>query len=350
MEYHLTEEATDLFRRGPANGGFIHRVAAIEFAITAGSGGKGSVWIDDLSISPLSPDSPFDLTAPSASNPLIGTWESQANTSKGVGNTLDFSGDGWVNATYAAAGAFTYTIADNRLTTVFHDLGGETTNLHTATIHIDHDVLSEADDSIAGNTVTMARIRPAKPGDDPILQFRGYTDASGAASFVAFAKDGRGLFRVPVSSCSGTWTDSGTRQLTLTINGQGPKVWNYSIANDVLKNALERSGHRAQVQPAGLQSLMTMTAAHYNRTCAGALFLALLFCVATWRLTEPRWGTTSAINTFYAIAVVGVAVPALVMIGASFGCGLNADGVSRLLKLPGFGRYSRSTFCSSPGW
>ena len=29
----------------------IHRVAAIEFAITAGSGGKGSIWIDDLSVS-----------------------------------------------------------------------------------------------------------------------------------------------------------------------------------------------------------------------------------------------------------------------------------------------------------
>jgi TonB family protein len=36
----------------------IHRVAAIEFAITAGSGGKGSVWIDDLSLSPLDPNSP----------------------------------------------------------------------------------------------------------------------------------------------------------------------------------------------------------------------------------------------------------------------------------------------------
>jgi len=36
----------------------IHRVAAIEFAITAGSGGKGSVWIDDLSVTPLGADSP----------------------------------------------------------------------------------------------------------------------------------------------------------------------------------------------------------------------------------------------------------------------------------------------------
>jgi hypothetical protein len=36
----------------------IRRVAAIEFAITAGPGGKGSVWIDDLLLTALDPDSP----------------------------------------------------------------------------------------------------------------------------------------------------------------------------------------------------------------------------------------------------------------------------------------------------
>ena len=42
----------------------IHRVAAIEFAITAGSGGKGSVWIDDLSVTPLDADSPHRENPP----------------------------------------------------------------------------------------------------------------------------------------------------------------------------------------------------------------------------------------------------------------------------------------------
>jgi hypothetical protein len=37
-----------VFAWGPVGGGEIVRVAAIEFSITAGSGGKGSVWIDDL--------------------------------------------------------------------------------------------------------------------------------------------------------------------------------------------------------------------------------------------------------------------------------------------------------------
>ena len=42
----------------------IHRVAAIEFAITAGSGGKGSIWIDDLSVSVLDANSHVEEDAP----------------------------------------------------------------------------------------------------------------------------------------------------------------------------------------------------------------------------------------------------------------------------------------------
>ena len=36
------------FAWGPIGGGEIRQVGAIEFAITAGSGGSGSVWIDEL--------------------------------------------------------------------------------------------------------------------------------------------------------------------------------------------------------------------------------------------------------------------------------------------------------------
>ncbi len=43
------------FAWGPRGGGELHHVAAIEFAITAGSGGEGTVWIDDLQIVPLEP-------------------------------------------------------------------------------------------------------------------------------------------------------------------------------------------------------------------------------------------------------------------------------------------------------
>lgn len=50
------------FAWGPLGGGEIDTVRAIEFAITAGTGGTGSVWIDDLELIPLPP---ADRTLPS---------------------------------------------------------------------------------------------------------------------------------------------------------------------------------------------------------------------------------------------------------------------------------------------
>jgi hypothetical protein len=54
------------FAWGPLGGGELGRVAGIEIAVTAGSGGKGSVWIDDLRVVPLAP-------VPATSPPLVAT-------------------------------------------------------------------------------------------------------------------------------------------------------------------------------------------------------------------------------------------------------------------------------------
>ena len=43
------------FAWGPIGGGTLGRIAAIEFAVTAGSGGQGTVWLDDLTLEPLPP-------------------------------------------------------------------------------------------------------------------------------------------------------------------------------------------------------------------------------------------------------------------------------------------------------
>jgi len=59
------------FAWGPVGGGTLHRVAAIEIVVTAGTGGKGTVWIDDLTFRPLPPERPYTLTpAVSASSAL----------------------------------------------------------------------------------------------------------------------------------------------------------------------------------------------------------------------------------------------------------------------------------------
>jgi len=57
-----TKKRQTEFAWGPAGGGEMKKVAAIEFAVTAGTGGKGSVWLDDLTFSELPPEHPYDRT------------------------------------------------------------------------------------------------------------------------------------------------------------------------------------------------------------------------------------------------------------------------------------------------
>ncbi|HEY1952097.1 MAG TPA: discoidin domain-containing protein, partial [Gemmatimonadaceae bacterium] len=50
------------FAWGPTTDKDLKRFAAIEIAITAGSGGKGSVWLDNLAMTPLAPATAYTLT------------------------------------------------------------------------------------------------------------------------------------------------------------------------------------------------------------------------------------------------------------------------------------------------
>lgn len=53
------------FGWGPAGGGAIRRLGAIEFVVAAGPGGKGSIWIEDLRLEDLTPAHPPKVTASS---------------------------------------------------------------------------------------------------------------------------------------------------------------------------------------------------------------------------------------------------------------------------------------------
>jgi hypothetical protein len=61
------------FAWGPAGGGEMKRLAALEIAVTAGTGGKGTVSFDDLKLTPLPPEHPYDrtpkITASAGTNP-----------------------------------------------------------------------------------------------------------------------------------------------------------------------------------------------------------------------------------------------------------------------------------------
>lgn len=61
------------FAWGPLGGGTLRHVAAIEIAVTAGSGGTGTVWLDDLELHPLPPPgTPFPPPVVQASSAAPG--------------------------------------------------------------------------------------------------------------------------------------------------------------------------------------------------------------------------------------------------------------------------------------
>ena len=236
------------FAWGPADGGEIHRVSAIEFAITAGSGGKGSVWIDDLALTPLDLDSPFNVIDPVASATIVGTWELAQTSNEGIATKLDFAADGAYTVTGRGLVDFTYAVGSGRLTTNFKDpTTGESVNF-TNSIRLEQDTLTQRGNNLLfGNDISMKRVRAAIKGDDPILGLWSYPDYTGVSVFVEFAKNGRGQFQLPMGSCSGTWTDAGGGHLTVSrcilrivprkmtcSLAQGLIQWDYSIEGAVL--------------------------------------------------------------------------------------------------------------------
>ncbi|PYO78649.1 MAG: coagulation factor 5/8 type domain-containing protein [Gemmatimonadetes bacterium] len=66
-DFHFPKDWTTVTRKkrqisfawGPTNDRELKKFAAIEIAITAGSGGKGSIWLDDLALTPLGAETRF---------------------------------------------------------------------------------------------------------------------------------------------------------------------------------------------------------------------------------------------------------------------------------------------------
>ena len=69
------------FAWGPAGGGELRHVAFIEIAVTAGEGGTGSVWLDDMTLEPLAADSTMPkIVAKASSGPAAAAVDGNPGT------------------------------------------------------------------------------------------------------------------------------------------------------------------------------------------------------------------------------------------------------------------------------
>ena len=140
------------FAWGPAGGGELGEVAAIEFAITAGLGGKGSVWIDDLVYEPL--PEPGALPEPAAR-------ASSARRGAGAARALDGdAGTAWRPAAGDRPPRWTVDFGAER------PLGGAVFTWAPGAHARDYDVEISGDGE---RWVTAHRVRGGDGGDDPVL-------------------------------------------------------------------------------------------------------------------------------------------------------------------------------------
>lgn len=211
----------------------LRQLSAIEFAISTGTtgGGKGSVWIDDLTLTPLDVESPFAFTPPAASSALVGSWESAVKNPGSSGAKLDFEQGGTFSSIVGVMAPFAYSIDKDRLTTDFSDSVETAGRIFTTSFRIRKDSLLQQGDNLLGRNVVMTRVG-SRSGDSRIRGVWTFTDDAGVTGFVDFEEDGKAELRIPGRVCTGKW-ESNANRVTIMMNGE-LSTREYSIDNDVL--------------------------------------------------------------------------------------------------------------------
>ena len=241
-DFNLPRDWQSLTRRKPeicyAWGGALRRyydlrqLSAIEFAISTGTGGKGSVWIDDLTLTPLDLESPFAFTARVASNPLVGTWETAVSNPDGSGAKLDFESEGTFKSMLGFMLPFKYSVARDSLITEFDDSPNAQSHVFTTQFTIRDGSLAQKGENLLGRDVVMKRVGASRGGPS-IRGVWTFNDYMGATAFVAFDEDGKAELRIPTRTCSASWREAAPGHLVVSINGETREA-DFSIENDVL--------------------------------------------------------------------------------------------------------------------
>ena len=135
------------FAWGPLGGGELRHFAALEIAITAGKGGKGSVWFDELALTPRA------ATAPLA-RPLV-------TTDPATGNAGAITDNDTVTSWWPSRLAKSVTLDFGAM----REIGGIVVGWERGHHAADYDVDLQGEDSA---WTTAYRVRGGNGGDDPI--------------------------------------------------------------------------------------------------------------------------------------------------------------------------------------
>jgi len=127
------------FAWGPAGGGEMKRVASLEIVVTAGSGGRGSVWIDELAFEDRPPQ-PQSWPAPAVSVVVVSPNGRSATPVASPTAPLPFDGD-LATAWRSPSGLVRYTMGF----IARREFGGLTIDWDSSAYATDYDVQTSAD-------------------------------------------------------------------------------------------------------------------------------------------------------------------------------------------------------------
>ncbi len=144
---------------------------------------------------------------------LVGRWDAVTRSAGGIGQIIEFRGDGSMTHWYAAMVEFTYVVEGPFLITSFTPATGGPVEQTTTEIRFEGSVLIQKSKGSALET-RMDRKRAGGPQDPPIVGVWSYPHDTGRTAFMLYTADGRLIFRLPIRAERGRWSVSGD-QLTL---------------------------------------------------------------------------------------------------------------------------------------
>jgi hypothetical protein len=126
---------------------------------------------------------------------------------------------------------FAYTATNDHFTMRVEDK--RATAFGPVSYRIRNDTLFQSGVNLLGPNIIMKRVGAAKKNAAPMLGVWSFVDFTGTLAFVDFDENGKGYFRMPMRSCSGTWTEPSAGRVAIMLNGQLNER-DYSIENDTL--------------------------------------------------------------------------------------------------------------------
>lgn len=166
-----------------------------------------------------------------ASGQIVGQWESVERSPGGVGEVIEFRGDGTAHQVSAAMGDATYRLDGDWLLTYWKDReSGKTSAIANRVEFEGYDLLQKDEE---GNLVSRLHRAGSALGGSPVEGIWCSEDGPGLTTFTEFTAGGDMFIRLPIRVLLGRYWLSGD-QLAVELAESTRKEFQFQVTDDLL--------------------------------------------------------------------------------------------------------------------